>query len=104
MATGWLIGVMVELAGEPLPLRHFFAVGHEDRARAEWKAIDRALLIGKVATSPIDSLEPVHAVSELPADAVTKLALKAGEVRSLGRKWPRRWVNAGSGASVPIGS
>ena len=100
MATGWLIGVMVELADEPRPLRHFFAVGHEDRARAEWKAIDRALLIGKVATSPISSLEPVHAVSQLPADAVTKLALKPGEVRSLGRKWPRRWIQLGVAVTV----
>ena len=100
MATGWLIGVMVELADEPRPLRHFFAVGHEERARAEWKAIDRALLIGKVATSPIGSLEPVHAVSQLPADAVTKLALKPGEVRSLGRKWPRRWIQLGVAVTV----
>ena len=26
------------LADEPAPLRHFFAVGFEDRAKAEWKA------------------------------------------------------------------
>ena len=43
MANGWLIGVMVELAGEPVALRHFFAVGQPDRAKAEWKAIDKAL-------------------------------------------------------------
>ncbi len=92
MAGGWLIGVMVELAGEPLALRHFFAVGHEDRAKAEWRAIDRALLIGRVASSPVGNLEPVHAVSELSADAVNTLALKAGEVRLLERKWPRRWI------------
>ena len=40
MAKGWLIGVMVERAGEPAPVRYFFAVGHEDRAKAEWTAID----------------------------------------------------------------
>ena len=51
MGSGWMIGVMVELPGEPKPLRHFFAVGHEDRAKAEWTAIDRAMLIGGVAVS-----------------------------------------------------
>jgi len=92
MAKGWLIGVMVEVAGEPNPLRHFFAVGHEDRAKAEWSAIDRALLIGRVATSPVGGLEPVHMVSELAARTTNALALKAGEVRSLGWRWPRRWI------------
>ena len=92
MAGGWLIGVMVEVAGEPVPLRHFFAVGHEDRAKAEWSAIDRALLIGRVATSPVAGLEPVHMVSELAARTTSALALKAGEVRSLGWRWPRRWI------------
>jgi hypothetical protein len=92
MASGWMIGVMVELAGEPAPLRHFFAVGHEDRAKAEWTAIDRALLIGGVASSPVGGLEPVHAVNELSAQAVKSLGLKPGEVRSLGWKWPRRWA------------
>ena len=70
MASGWLIGVMVELADEPVALRHFFAVGHEDRAKAEWRAVDSALLIGKVASSPVGGLEPVHAVSELSAHTV----------------------------------
>ena len=92
MASGWLIGVMVEVAGEAVPVRHFFAVGHEDRSRAEWKAIDRALLIGRVATSPVGGLEPVHMVSELLAKTTNALALKAGEVRSLGWRWPRRWI------------
>jgi uncharacterized membrane protein len=92
MAHGWLIGVMVELPGEPLALRHFFAVGHEDRARAEWSAIDQALLIGPVSASPVAGLEPVHAVSELSATTVGALALKPREVRSLGWRWPRRWT------------
>ena len=92
MANGWLIGVMVELAGEPVALRHFFAVGHEDQAKAEWTAVDNALLIGRVATSPVDGLEPVHAVSELSAKTVKALALKPSEVRSLGWRWPRRWI------------
>jgi hypothetical protein len=93
MANGWLIGVMVELAGEPVALRHFFAVGHRDQARAEWSAIDQALLIGRVATSPVGGLEPVHAVSELSAKTVAALALKPAEVRPLGWRWPRRWLS-----------
>ena len=93
MADGWLIGVMVELAGEPAPLRHFFAVGHQDQAKAEWRAIDRALLLGAVAVSPVGGLEPVHAVSALSAKTVKSLALKPDEVRSLGWRWPRRWTS-----------
>ena len=92
MASGWLIGVMLEVAGEPAPLRHFFAVGYEDRAKAEWNAIDKALLIGRVATSPVGGLEPVHMVSELTARTIKMLALKPGEVRPLGWRWPRRWI------------
>jgi len=92
MANGWLIGVMVEVAGEPLPVRYFFAVGHEDRSRAEWSAIDRALLIGRVATSPVGGLEPVHMVSALAATTTNAQALKTGEVRALGWRWPRRWI------------
>lgn len=91
-AGGWLIGVMVELEGEPVALRHFFAVGHEDQAKAEWTAIDRALLIGRVAVSPVSGLEPVHAVSALSAKSIKSLALKPSEVRSLGWRWPRRWI------------
>ena len=37
----------VELAGEPKALRHFYAVGFEDRAKAEWSAIDRAMRVGR---------------------------------------------------------
>src|ERR1700692_1216884 len=92
MAAGWLIGVMVERAGEPVALRHFFAVGHEDRAKAEWRAIDKALLIGQVASSPVGGLEPGHGVSELAAKTTNALALKPGEIRSLGWRWPRRWI------------
>jgi uncharacterized membrane protein len=92
MASGWLIGVMVELADEPVALRHFFAVGHEDRTKAEWRAIDAALLIGHVAVSPVGGLEPVHAVSELTAKTAGMLGLKPSEVRALGWRWPRRWV------------
>ena len=94
MATGWLIGVMVEEAGEPAPRRHFFAVGHDDRAKAEWCAIDRAQLIGRVATSPVGGLEPVHMIRELEPRTIRVQALKAGEVRALGWRWPRPWLPA----------
>ena len=80
------------MADEPVALRHFFAVGQEDRARAEWKAIDQALLIGRVASSPVDGLEPVHAIGELAPKTVARQGLKPGEVRALGRRWPRPWV------------
>ena len=93
MAGGWLIGVMVELADEPAALRHFFAVGHADQAKAEWTAIDSALLIGKVAASPVRGLEPVHMISELSPRTIKQLGLKPSEVRSLGWRWPRKWTS-----------
>ena len=101
MPGGWMIGVMVKVEGEPAPLRHFFAVGFEDRAKAEWRAIDRAMLIGPVAESPVSGLEPVHAVSELTPSTVSTLALKAGEVRSLGWRWPRKWITLEPSADGP---
>jgi hypothetical protein len=93
VAGGWLIGVMVELADEPAALRHFFAVGHADQAKAEWTAIDSALLIGKVAASPVRGLEPVHMISELSPKTIKQLGLKPSEVRSLGWRWPRKWTS-----------
>lgn len=87
-----MIGVMVELADEPAPVRHYFAVGLEDRARAEWKALDCAMGLGRIAASPVGGLEPVHAVAELPARTVSAFSLKAGEIRPLGRRPPRRWL------------
>ncbi len=94
MASGWLIGVMVEAPDEPAPVRCFFAVGVDDRAKAEWRAIDGAMLIGPIATSPVAGLEPVHMVAELTAKTIGTMALKPGEVRPLGRRWPRRWLPA----------
>lgn len=93
MASGWMIGVMVELAGEPAPLRHFFAVGVEDQARAEWLSIDQAQKTGPVAMSPVGGLEPVHAVGALSPRTLKTLGLKPGEVRPLGWRWPRRWLD-----------
>jgi hypothetical protein len=92
MSRGWLIGVMVELDGEPGPVRHFFAVGNEDRAAAEWKAIDGALRLGPVASSPVAGLEPVHALGELSPKTIHIHGLRPGEVRPLGRKTPRLWA------------
>ncbi len=90
--TGWIVGVLLHLPGEIGPVRHFFAVGQDDRARAEWKALDGAALIGHVATSPVGGLEPVHAISALTDRSIRNLALKPGDVRNLGRRWPRRWI------------
>ncbi len=50
------------------------------------------MLIGPVAGSPVGGLEPVHAVSELSPHTIGQLALKPGEVRSLGWRWPRKWI------------
>ena len=91
MAKGWLIGVMVELADEPAPVRHFFAVGSDDRAAAEWKAIDGALRVGSVSPSPVGGLEPVHALGELTPRSIDIHGLRPGEVRALGRRTPRLW-------------
>jgi hypothetical protein len=100
MATGWIIGVLLDAAGEPEAVRHYFAVGQADQARAEWAATDRALAEGSVSTSPKDGVEPVEAVGALAERAARGLGLRAGEVRSLGRAWPRRWL-AGKAASEP---
>ncbi|MDB5454529.1 MAG: hypothetical protein JWP92_114 [Caulobacter sp.] len=83
---------MVEVAGERAPLRHFYAVGQPDRARAEWAAIDHALLIGQVAMSPVDGQEPVQALGEIAAHRMPGLGLKPGQVKALGDRWPRRWL------------
>ena len=40
--TGYVIGILVELSGEPAPVRCYFALGIEDRAKAEWTAVDAA--------------------------------------------------------------
>lgn len=97
--SGWLIGVMVELADAPAAQRWYFAVGHEDRAKAEWTAIDSALRLGGVATSPVGGLEPVQAIAPIPAQKMKTLGLSAGQVRDLGWKWPRRWIPSGAGAA-----
>ncbi len=93
--AGWLIGVMVEVRGERTPVRHFFAVGQPDRARAEWKAVDRAQDLGPIAVSPVGGLEPVHAVVGLTPHRLRLLGVLEGQVHALGAKWPR-WLTLGT--------
>lgn len=91
MAGGWLIGVMVEERGAA-PVRHYYAVGFEEQAKAEWTAIDLALQIGGVAASPVGGQEPVQAIRRLPPQRMSALGLAPGDVRALGWKHPRRWL------------
>lgn len=91
---GWLIGVLVRLPGEAAPVRHFYAVALADRARAEWAALDRAMLLGDIASSPWRGTEPVEAIKALTPHAFDWSGLKDGEVRALGTKQPRRWLGA----------
>ncbi len=90
--AGWVIGVMVE-AGEG-PVRWYFAVGKPDQARAEWAAVDLAVQSARVATSPVDGVEPVQALAPLTLAAMTRLGLKPGAAKALGERWPRRWLPA----------
>ncbi|HEY8617234.1 hypothetical protein [Phenylobacterium sp.] len=92
MSGGWVIGVMVEQGGQPAQ-RHYFAVGHDDRAKAEWTAVDWALREGQVASSPVGGQEPVEALRRLTPQRMISLGLKAGEVRPLGWRHPRRWLS-----------
>ena len=92
MAGGWLIGVLIEIAGEPAPLRHYFAVGHEEQAKSEWTAIDWAGRTGRVASSPVGGQEPVQAIRALTPARMKMLGLAQGEVRELGWRHPRRWL------------
>jgi hypothetical protein len=89
---GWLIGVLVEAPGEPKPLLHYFAVGHEDQGKSEWTAVDRASEAGRIASSPIGGQEPVKAIRPLSLAKMRSLGLAPGEVRALGWKHPRRWL------------
>lgn len=93
IVKGWVIGVMVEIAGERLPVRHYFAIGKADRAQAEWSAVDLAMNAGPVASSPVAGQEPVEALREILAYRMRELGLKPGEARALGDKSPRRWLS-----------
>lgn len=91
---GWVISVMLTPAGETQPLAHYFGVGHPDQGKAEWSAVDQALTLGEVAVSPIGGHEPVRAERLLMQARMATLGLKAGEVRVLGWRRPRRWLEA----------
>jgi hypothetical protein len=88
--AGWVIGVLVEEDGAIV--RRFFASKEPDRARAEWLSADFAQGFGHVASSPHDGHEPVEAVAPLSPRAAASLSLAASDVKSLGTKWPRRWL------------
>jgi hypothetical protein len=89
--AGWVVGVLVRRDGEAVRL--FYALGHAERAKAEWTAVDRAQEEGEVATSPRGGMEPVEALAGLTAPRMAKLGLAKGEVRALGDRWPRRWLS-----------
>lgn len=89
--AGWVIGVMVAAGGQPMQ-RHYYAVGHADRAKAEWTAVDYAVRAGEVASSPISGDEPVAALRPLTRARMTTLGLVDGQVRELGWRYPRRWL------------
>ena len=93
MAGGWLIAVLVELPGEPAPLRHYFAVGHEDQGKSEWTAVDWAREAGRIAASPFAGQEPVAAIRALTPAKMKSLGLAPGQVRPLGWRHPRRWLS-----------
>ena len=84
---------MVEVVGEPAPLRHYFAVGEDERAKAEWTAVDHALGLGSVCASPVGHLEPVEALKHLTPARMKTLGLSIGQVRPLGSNLPRKWLS-----------
>lgn len=90
--AGWVIGVMLQPPGETMQ-RHYYAVGHADRAKAEWTALDRAVAAGEVAASPVAGAEPVEALRPLTRPRMAMLGLAPGEVRELGWRYPRRWLS-----------
>jgi len=90
--AGWVVGVLLAPDGQPMQ-RHYYAVGHADRAKAEWTAVDWAVSEGEVATSPIAGEEPVQALHPLTRMKMTSLGLTAGQVRGLGWRYPRRWLS-----------
>jgi hypothetical protein len=90
--AGWIVGVLVTLEGETTAVLRHFAVGKPDQQRAEWAAIDRAVSLGPVATSPLRGEEPVRAISPVSAALGVTLGLAPGEVRDIGPRLPRKWL------------
>jgi hypothetical protein len=93
MAAGWLIGVLME-GGEAGGLRRYYVVARDDRAEAEWAAVDAAMMVGPVASSPRGGVEPVQAEGELPATFLAANGVRPGAIRDLGDLRPRRWLDA----------
>jgi len=94
MTAGWLVGVLMEALDEAAPARRYFAVARPDRAQAEWAAVDAAIAVGRVATSPRGGVEPVEVEGELPAAFLAANGVRPGMVRDLGPLRPRRWLDA----------
>ncbi len=92
MTTGWVVGVLIETAELPSPQRRFFIVAHADQGRAEWAAVDCAMLEGPVAASPSGGLEPVQAIRVVSAAGLKSIGLLSGGARALGPRLPRRWM------------
>jgi len=90
--AGWVIGVLMAAADQPMQ-RHYYAVGHADRAKAEWTAVDWAVRDGEVASGPVAGAEPVAALHGLTRLRMATLGLAVGEVRALGWRYPRRWLS-----------
>jgi hypothetical protein len=90
VVMGWLVAVLVEVEGAPE--RRYFAVAQPDQQRAEWAAVDQAILDGPVTTSPVGGHEPVEAIRALTASALKSAGLAPGAVRPLGPRLPRRWL------------
>lgn len=86
------MAVMVETQDRAGPVRHYYAVGCEEQSRAEWTAVDLALQVGHVATSPVGGAEPVETLKRIPAQRMRALGLAPGQVRALGWKHPRLWL------------
>lgn len=90
--AGWVVGVLLAPFGQPMQ-RHYYAVGHADRAKAEWTAVDQAIREGEVAAGPVSGEEPVQALRALSRLRMTTLGLTPGQVRELGWRYPRRWMS-----------
>ncbi|MFM8819600.1 MAG: hypothetical protein ACKOD3_03530 [Phenylobacterium sp.] len=89
---GWVIAVLTEPAEGLEPRRLFFAVGFAEQGQAEWKAVDAAVTEAPLASGPRGGIEPVQALSSLTDIAMRRKGLLAGEVRPLGKAWPRNWL------------
>lgn len=95
--SGWVVGVLIETDEAPSPQRRYFLVAQADRARAEWSAVDCAMLEGPIASSPARGLEPVEALKAVSAPALKSAGLSPGAAKALGPRWPRRWLGNDGG-------